>query len=124
MDSKRIVWALLAAMPVVALAQAERMPPAREQTEEQAQTPIYGYQLMTEAERAEYRTKMRALKTQEERDAFRMEHHKLMQERAKEKGVMLPDTPPRPGMGQARQSAPGSGGQKTPPKGRGGPPQQ
>jgi hypothetical protein len=69
-------------------------------------TPAYGSQLMTRQERFEYRNQMRALKTQEERNALRLEHHSRMQERAKEKGLSLPDTPPNPGAGMG----PGMGG--------------
>jgi Ni/Co efflux regulator RcnB len=61
---------------------------------------IYGSQLMTQQERIEYRTQMRALKTQEERNAFRLEHHKKMQERAQERGQTLPDAPPAAGPGR------------------------
>lgn len=67
---------------------------------------IYGSQLMTQQERMEYRNQMRALKTQEERNTFRFEHHKKMQERAAERGLSLPDTPPRAGAGMG----PGPGG--------------
>jgi hypothetical protein len=65
----------------------------------QAQEPIYGSQLMTRDERTEHRNKMRSLKTPEEREAYRAEHHRQMQERAKERGVTLPDAPPARGMG-------------------------
>jgi TolA-binding protein len=68
---------------------------------------VYGYELMTPQERNEYQTRMRALNTEQEREAFRLEHHEKMQERAKAQGKTLPDTPPAdrgPGMG------PGGGG--------------
>lgn len=67
--------------------------------QDKAQEPIYGSQLMTREERIEHRNKMRSLKTPEEREAYRQEHHRLMQERAKERGVTLPDAPPPRGMG-------------------------
>lgn len=51
---------------------------------------IYGKQLMSPEERAEFQEKMRSLKTPEERQAFREEHRKKMMERAKEQGVTLP----------------------------------
>ena len=61
---------------------------------------VFGHQLMTEQEREEHRTKMRSFRTEKEREAYRQEHHKRMQERAKKKGVTLPDQPmPRRGMG-------------------------
>ena len=54
---------------------------------------------------------MRALKTQQERDQFRSEHHSKMQERAKERGVTLPDAPPAQGKGAGPRAgnAPGMG---------------
>jgi hypothetical protein len=58
-----------------------------------AQDVIYGSQLMTAEERDAYRTKMRAAKTQAERDQVRAEHHAQMQQRAKERGVTLPAQP-------------------------------
>lgn len=63
--------------------------------------PIYGSQLMSEREREEHRSKMRSMKTEQERDTYRLEHHKLMQERAKTKGITLPEDPPKnaPAMG-------------------------
>lgn len=69
----------------------------KDQVQQRDQDRIYGSQLMTEQERIEHRTKMRSLKTAEEREAYLKEHHKKMQERAKEKGVKLPDEPPMRG---------------------------
>lgn len=76
--------------------------------EEMNQDTVYGWQLMTEQERAEYRERMRNM-SGEEREEYRLEHHNLMQERARERGVTLPDVPrmyhrgdgmgPRDGMG-------------------------
>ncbi|HEX8776810.1 MAG TPA: hypothetical protein VF738_01725 [Rhodanobacter sp.] len=54
---------------------------------------IYGWQLMTPAERSEYRMKMRSLKTVQEREALRSQHHEEMQKRAQQRGVTLPDMP-------------------------------
>ena len=80
----------------------------------QKQETIYGSQLMTQKERREYRFKMREAKTTEQREQIRAEHHKLMQERAKERGVKLPDAPPAQGMYQGMGSGgamgPGGGG--------------
>lgn len=72
-----------------------------------ADEPIYGYQLMTEQERAEHRAKMQSFQTEQEREAYRIEHHKMMQERARAQGITLPDEPmPR---GQGRGMGPGMG---------------
>lgn len=76
----------------------------------QAQERVYGSQLMTQQERAEHRAKMRGLKTREERDAYRLEHHRKMQERAREKGLTLPDEPPARGGGMGPRGGMGTGG--------------
>lgn len=52
-------------------------------TKPEPQEIIYGGQLMTAQERAEYLAKIRTLKTQAERDEFRVEHQKKIQERAR-----------------------------------------
>ena len=70
--------------------------------QDQAQVQIYGSQLMTAAERTEYQSKMRALKTDKERDAFRLDHHDKIKVRAAEKGVTLPNSPPGVGKGPGR----------------------
>ena len=59
----------------------------------QAQPLIYGSQLMSNAERSEYQSKMRSLKTDKDRDAFRLDHHEKMKVRAAEKGITLPAVP-------------------------------
>jgi hypothetical protein len=64
-----------------------------------ADPPIYGSQLMTNQERIEHRNKLRAAKTAEERERYRLEHHEQMQLRAKERGVTLPAEPPVRGGG-------------------------
>ena len=79
------------------------------QDQAQAQVQIYGSQLMTAAERTEYQSKMRALKTDKERDAFRLDHHDKMKVRAAEKGVTLPSTPPAVGAGPKPNSGLGVG---------------
>ena len=87
--------------------------------QERSQTPdrdIYGSQLMTAQERNEYRARMRAAKTQVERERIRAENHERMRERAKERGVTLPDAPPArgrgmgPGPGREPGGGPGPGG--------------
>ena len=85
----------------------------REQVQAQTQTRerIYGSELMTPQERNQYLTRMRTLKTLEEREQFRKEHHEQMKERAKQRGVTLPDEPPAQGrgMGPRYGDAPGAG---------------
>lgn len=63
---------------------------ARDQAREQQQIrdqDIYGWQLMTTQEREEYRARMRAARTLEEREQIRTEHHERMKARAKERGM-------------------------------------
>jgi len=87
---------------------------AQDQTRAQ---DIYGSQMMTVQERNEYRNKMRAAKTAQERERIRAEHHERMKVRAKERGMTLPDEPPAgrgPGMGPGPGGGmgPGGGGRK------------
>lgn len=98
--------------------QAAGQSPDREQARDEARVTqqteterIYGYELMTPAERGEYQSRMRSLGTQEEREQFRLEHHRLMQERARAQGKTLPDAPPM-------HRGPGSGGGMGPGYGR------
>lgn len=72
--------------------------------------PVYGSQLMTEQERIEHRATVRNMKTQQEREAFRLKHHALMQERARQRGVTLPDEPAPRGMGSGQGRRQGAGG--------------
>jgi len=87
--------------------------PTADQTQDRTrlQDQIYGSELMTEQERQEHRNKMRSFKTEQEREAYQLEQHKRMQQRAKEKGVTLPDEPPtRPGyMSPGGGMGPGGG---------------
>ena len=70
---------------------------------------VYGYQLMTEQERAEHRTKMRSFNTEAEREAYRRQHHEMMQERARAQGVTLPDEPMPRGQGRGMGKGQGQG---------------
>jgi len=71
--------------------------------------PIYGQQLMTEQERIEHRNKMRSFKTEQEREAYRRQHHEKMQHRAMEQGITLPDEPMPQGKGMGMGQGKGSG---------------
>lgn len=99
---------LTAALSGAVFAETPPAAPAEKQAPA-SKSMMYGHQLMTDAERTEYRAKMRALKTPQEREAFRAEHHKLMQERAKERGVTLPDMPAHQGMGKGMHQGMGDG---------------
>jgi len=69
--------------------------PGQENVQNQEQDQIYGVQLMTEQERAEFRSRMQAAKTLEEKELIRNENHKAMQERAESRGLVLPDQQPK-----------------------------
>ena len=108
-----------AAVIVVVSATAWSSVGVHAQDQTQTQTQVYGHQLMTDAERTAYQTKMRTLKTTAERDAFRLDHHDQMKARAAEKGLTLPDAPmmnktgkgqAAPGTGQGSAGSPGAGG--------------
>ncbi len=102
-------------MPAHAADQARDRVQATGQSQVQDREQVYGSELMTSQERYEYHNRMRALKTEQEREAFRLEHHTLMQERAKAQGKTLPAMPPAgmgPGMmgpGMGSGSGMGSG---------------
>lgn len=104
------VLAISLSLPTV-FALAADQTPAQEKAKTQKQEQVYGSQLMTQQERTEYRAKMRAAKTAEEREQIRKEHHEAMKERAKVHGVTLPDEPPARGggMGPGDGMAPGGG---------------
>jgi len=69
---------LLAAAPYYALAEED---PA----------PIYGQQPMTQEEQQQYRARMHALETEQERTELREQHRKDMRVQARERNVELPD---------------------------------
>lgn len=82
--------------------------------------PIYGYQMMTPQERDEYRAKMRNARSVTERQAIRDEHHATMVERAKERGLSLPDRPTGAGpYGPGPGRGPGGAGPRGPGMGPG-----
>lgn len=86
-------------MPLVAMAQpgpgkGPRDPQRVQQpADDGTGEAVFGWELMTPEERAEHRARMRAAKTVEERERIRAENHARMQERAKERGVTLPERP-------------------------------
>jgi hypothetical protein len=92
MPALSLCMALGISMQVAAQMQTPSIEPGQERER------VYGYELMTGQERADYYSRMRALNTEQEREAFRLEHHKKMQERARAQGKTLPEMPP-PGMG-------------------------
>ena len=107
MKRKAIVAALAAALTgftAYTAVAAEQGAPAQTQRER-----IYGYQMMTDAERNEYRQKMRGTKTVQEQQALRDEHRKTMEARMKERGGG--PGAGGPGFGKGPGGGPGAGGQ-------------
>ena len=102
-------------LPVGVTAEEQERKQEQEQQKEQIQARdqdpkmMYGWELMTVKEREEHRNIMRSLKTEEERTAYRLEHHKKMQQRAKELGVTIPDVPPERGSGTGSGTGQGAG---------------
>lgn len=77
---------------------------------------VYGRQLMSKEELTEHRAKLRSLKTEQERETYRKEHHERMEIRAREMGVTLPEAPMKKEKGMMREDrdgmGPGMGGQR------------
>jgi len=78
----------LAAFSVPATWAAEPVPPAESQ---QPGRTVRGRDLMTAEEWREHRQKMQSLATPEQRRAYRAEHRKRLEARAREKGLILRD---------------------------------
>lgn len=122
-----VLAALMATPFVMAADQAREQDRVRDpaadqvQTQTQARTDqrlkirdreIFGRQMMTPQERAEFRQRMQAAKTVEERERIRAEHHEQMVLRAKERGIQLPEEMPAgrgPGMGAGMGAGMGTG---------------
>ena len=117
-----VVGLSLAILIGPALAQQPRGDQVREQERLRDDAPIYGSQMMTDRERNEHREKMRNAKTLKEQETIRSQHHDHMKERAKSRGMMLPDEPPARGMGNGPgSSSPGRSGAGSGGPGGGGP---
>lgn len=78
---------------VIATTASISMATDQERSQIRKQEQMYGWELMTPEERAEHRAKIRSFNSEEERERFRLEHHKEMEERARARGVTLPDMP-------------------------------
>ena len=92
MDRRTLLIAALCAgagligAPFPARAQQTATTPAQPRRE-----IIPGSELMTPQERERYRQRMRGAKSDEERNRYRAEHTKQMQERARLRGLRLPE---------------------------------
>jgi hypothetical protein len=103
--------------PALAAEQQREQAQAQTQSHEQ----FYGSELMTQQERTEYQARMRTAKSDQELDQLRKAHHVQMQERAKQRGMTLPDEPPVQGKGQGPRygNPPGAGSASAPGAGAG-----
>lgn len=110
MMKRTLMASVLATTLSLAVGNALAADQPQEKAPMQKQEQIYGSQMMTMEERNEYRAKMRAAKTAEEREQIRNEHHERMKERAKERGMALPDEPPARGGGMMGPGGMGPGG--------------
>ena len=65
---------------------------------------IYGSEMMTSQERAEHAARMHSMKTEQEREAYRMEHKKQMDQRMRERSMQQQQNlnPERGGRGAGR----------------------
>ena len=70
---------------------------------------VYGWNMMTEQERIQHRETMSNLKTNKERERYQTEHHNKMMERAKERGLSMPDMPMHQGPGMPMRDGKGMG---------------
>jgi hypothetical protein len=60
-------------------------------------TTTPGWSMMNAQERSEHQAKMRSFKSYEECNAYMVQHHRLMADRAKEQGTALRGAGPGPG---------------------------
>jgi hypothetical protein len=88
----------LSSAVVTAHAQTGQQDPPQDRLQTQERV-VYGSQLMTQQERLEYRNRMGNAATPQEREQIRAQHHSRIQVRAQERGMTLPDAPPRQGGG-------------------------
>lgn len=104
--SVTLLAAVLMLPAAIVTADDDSQPKPQSQTKQER---IYGSQLMSKEEHLEYRKKMHAAKTREERLQIRAEHHEEMKRRAKERGIELPDKPMERGMKKAKGDGQGMG---------------
>ncbi|MES2091461.1 MAG: hypothetical protein V4532_16015 [Pseudomonadota bacterium] len=112
MTRKQLLTGLLAVccstVGPVALQNAHAAEPKAAAAAKPADMPMYGSQLMTEKERTEFRARMWAAQTDEERSRLRTEHHEDMKKRAQAQGMTLPDMPPDAASGVGPRGGMGS----------------
>ena len=89
-----IVTALLATgVALQAQDQERQRAQDRDRVHVEDRDQVYGWQMMNEQERLEYRERMRSMQTEQERERYRLEHRSRMEERARQRGVDMPAAP-------------------------------
>lgn len=86
------VAVLLIGGPVSAQSSASNKAPRQLASQDPANDLVYGWQVMSDAERDAYKKQIGALKNTTERDLFLQDHRARMNSRAREKGITLRDT--------------------------------
>jgi hypothetical protein len=86
------VFALLVASSAMAQSSATNKAPTQLASQDLAKDQIYGWQVMSDAEREAYKKQIGSFKNTTERDVFLQDHRTRMNSRAREKGITLQDT--------------------------------
>ena len=84
--------ALLVGPSASAQNSASTIAPGQLASQDPAKDQIYGWQVMSDAERDAYKKQIASFKNSTERDVFLQDHRARMNSRAREKGITLRDT--------------------------------
>jgi len=84
-------FALLIGASALAQSNAANKTPTQLTSQDTSKEQIYGWQVMSDAERDAYKKQMGAFKNATERDVFLQDHRARMNSRAREKGITLRD---------------------------------
>ena len=84
--------ALLVGPSASAQNSASTKAPGQLASQDPAKDQIYGWQVMSDAERDAYKKQIASFKNSTERDVFLQDHRARMNSRAREKGITLRDT--------------------------------
>lgn len=84
--------ALLVGSSAIAQSSANNKAPTQLASQDPGKDQIYGWQVMSDAEREAYKKQIGAFKNATERDVFLQDHRARMNSRAREKGMTLQDT--------------------------------
>lgn len=86
-----LAWAI--STPSFAQSPSTNKSPNQLASQDTAKDQIYGWQVMSDAERDAYKKQLASIKNTTERDVFLQDHRTRMNIRAREKGITLRDTP-------------------------------